>query len=550
MPSDISEFEVPEPPRAPESPWPPELVFAPEAQQEAAVAFVPPFPEPPPLIRRRREVPWVTLTFLFVTLLFAAAQLATTGFRFSADELGSDIGDWVLGAKIPSLVAHGEWWRLVTANFLHGSPKHLFSNMLGLLLLGMLVEGFYGRARFAAIYVLSSVAGAASSYFFTHAISLGASTGIMGLTGALLYHNFRYRALLPRRLVNVYPLLIGVVVVQFALDAFNQQVDLWGHTGGFVAGLLLSAMFQSRLTWPLEGPRDVLQAKWAGIAAAALLLYGGLGLTLEVPAEAELLHPSQTTQPREKAERLRRLVERKPYFLEARISLADLYAEAGDDRRASDEFAAALALRPKDPQIERMMDVRGLLLLRSAGRAYQMSRWEEAVDLYSRARLYARDPELVAQANNGYAWTLVDKLNRDFDSAEKGSLVAIQADPKSSAIADTLAWVYYKQGRFREALATQLRAMELMQRESFADAASRAEIHYHLGAIYEKLGNKAEAVSNYQFALNQGTPCPPAAEALERLNPPAVPPSKPNLPTPRPVVPALPQDPAVSRGII
>ena len=92
-----------------------------------------------------------------------------------------------------------------------------------------------------------------------------------------------------------------------------------------------------------------------------------------------------------------------------------------------------------------------------------------------------------------------------------------------------------------------------MQRESFADAASRAEIHYHLGAIYEKLGNKSEAVSNYQFALNQGTPCPPAAEALERLAPPPVqpvPPARPNLPSPPPAAPAFPQDPAVSRGII
>jgi tetratricopeptide (TPR) repeat protein len=193
------------------------------------------------------------------------------------------------------------------------------------------------------------------------------------------------------------------------------------------------------------------------------------------------------------------------------------------------------------------MDGRGLLLLRSAARAYQMGRWEEAVELYGRSRLYARDPELVAQANNGYAWTLVDKLNRDLDAAEKGSLVAVQADPKSSAIADTLAWIYYKQGRFQEALTTQQRAIELMQREAFADAPSRAEIHYHLGAIQEKLGDKADAIANYKFALAQGAPCPPAADALERLSPP---PTQPNVPAPDPSGPAVPVDPAVSRGII
>src|SRR5690349_17074684 len=141
MQNDLLEIEVPEPPRDPD--FPPAL----EDPVDGAATYRIALAVDPPPPRRRRETPWATLTFLFVTLLFAVAQLATTGFHFSKEELGSDIGDWVLGAKIPSLVSHGEWWRLVTANFLHGSPMHLFANMLGLLLLGWLVEGFYGRAR-------------------------------------------------------------------------------------------------------------------------------------------------------------------------------------------------------------------------------------------------------------------------------------------------------------------------------------------------------------------------------------------------------------------
>src|ERR1043165_948334 len=133
MQDDLSEYEIAR------------VVDLPEETKEPASPYDALLPVTA-LPRRRREVPWATLTILFVTLLVAVAQLATNGFRFSSETLGSDVGDWVLGAKIPSLIAHGEWWRLVTANFLHGSPMHLFANMIGLLLLGMLIEGVYGRA--------------------------------------------------------------------------------------------------------------------------------------------------------------------------------------------------------------------------------------------------------------------------------------------------------------------------------------------------------------------------------------------------------------------
>mgnify|MGYP000989394012 FL=1 len=89
-----------------------------------------------------------------------------------------------LGAKVNSLIAQGEYYRLVTCMFLHGGIVHLGFNMYALYSIGPLVENVFGRKKFILIYFISGILSSLMSYTFSSGISIGASGAIFGLLGA------------------------------------------------------------------------------------------------------------------------------------------------------------------------------------------------------------------------------------------------------------------------------------------------------------------------------------------------------------------------------
>ena len=137
----------------------------------------------------------------------------------------------VFGAlsQVPVLVDLGQWWRLVTAAFLHIGPVHLLLNMLALLVFGSELERQLGRGRFLAVYLLSVLGGATAIELFGSPGRpvAGASTAIYGLLGALGV------VMLVRR-QDVRGLLV-LLVINIAVSLLP-GVSLLGHLGGLVAG--------------------------------------------------------------------------------------------------------------------------------------------------------------------------------------------------------------------------------------------------------------------------------------------------------------------------
>ncbi|MET0517880.1 MAG: rhomboid family intramembrane serine protease, partial [Burkholderiaceae bacterium] len=79
-------------------------------------------------------------------------------------------------------VAEGEWWRLITATFLHYGPLHLGLNMLALWWFGAAIEQVLGRGRYLLLYVVSGLAGAAGALIFSPTSpTVGASGALFGL---------------------------------------------------------------------------------------------------------------------------------------------------------------------------------------------------------------------------------------------------------------------------------------------------------------------------------------------------------------------------------
>lgn len=132
-------------------------------------------------------------------------------------------------------VAAGEWWRLMTAPFLHAGLWHVGLNMYALWILGTLVEPLLGRWRFVAVYLVSALGGAVASYAFSdpRIISVGASGAVFGLLGATIVALRK----LNRSVSGVMALLAINVVLGFVFPG----IDWRAHLGGLLAGLVLTS---------------------------------------------------------------------------------------------------------------------------------------------------------------------------------------------------------------------------------------------------------------------------------------------------------------------
>jgi membrane associated rhomboid family serine protease len=130
-------------------------------------------------------------------------------------------------------VAEGQWYRLLTAMFLHGSYVHILFNMLGLWWLGGPLEAALGRARYLPLYLLSGLAGSALSYLLAapNQPSLGASGAIFGLFGAT--------AVLVRRLHYDMRPVIALLVINLIFTFGWSNIAWQAHIGGLVAGVVI-----------------------------------------------------------------------------------------------------------------------------------------------------------------------------------------------------------------------------------------------------------------------------------------------------------------------
>lgn len=155
--------------------------------------------------------------------------------------LGGSTNSGVLvfaGAKYTPLILQGQWWRLLTAGFVHIGIQHLIINMITLYFIGMYVEELFGHFKMLVIYLVSVFVGNLASMLFQpiQNISAGASTGLFGLFGAFIMLGVTNRNNpMIQQLAKQFLIL---VVVNIGFDLLMPGVDLAGHLGGLVGGFL------------------------------------------------------------------------------------------------------------------------------------------------------------------------------------------------------------------------------------------------------------------------------------------------------------------------
>jgi membrane associated rhomboid family serine protease/Flp pilus assembly protein TadD len=538
------------------------MFFAPSGAEE-------PRPEP-----ARGRLPAVTLVLAAVNVLFWLVVLAVGGVHDLTDLLGGSryVPALILfGAKVNALIHEGQYWRLVSPMFLHANLLHLAVNSYSLLLLGGFVERLYGRPRFLIIYVMSGIAGNLASYLMNPGLSVGASTALFGLLGTMTVFWWKHRQLMaPEFRQRMGSSLFMLLVLNLGLGAILPVIDIWGHIGGLLGGIGIAAMAESRVAGEAARAREWLPMPLALATVSALLIYTGASIVQNVAEQRPLL-VAQAALARGDYDRairaFREAVAQHPEVPDLRVELGEALRQArrlpeaaavyrellrrqpGNRALMRDlvgilleqrDFAAAIdlikSLRQRDPddgQLDGLLfqalfgakrwDELAALLRRQlrddpensqlslalADVLMKATRWDEAAAIY-RKLLASRptDPLLL----NNLAYLYADGMNSNLDEALRMARQATMLAPRESSFWDTLAWVYYRQGRWDDAYRAQREAVLLKPDE--------AEIRFHMGAIREARGETAAAREEYRESLKLDPSLQPAAAALRRLERP------------------------------
>ncbi|MEO8035261.1 MAG: rhomboid family intramembrane serine protease [Acidobacteriota bacterium] len=183
-------------------------------------------------------------TFALLTLI-----AIVYAFELLSGAVSDDMTLVHMGANIPGIFARGDYWRLLTAMFLHAGWLHVLSNCWALYQLGGLYEALFGRTRFLAIYFLTGIGASVASalrldyQFLAHNIagsSVGASGAVFGILGAFIFsirRSPRYRH--DPHLKSLIPQLVFWILLNLVIGYEVPQIDNTAHLTGLGLGLLL-----------------------------------------------------------------------------------------------------------------------------------------------------------------------------------------------------------------------------------------------------------------------------------------------------------------------
>lgn len=220
----------------------------------------------------KRKMPQPVMTYVLIGLCVVI---------YLADRLTalSLLGKWdygllsYWGMRMNDRISAGEWWRLITPMFLHGSLLHLGMNCLALYIWGRYVERLYGAWRYGVLLLAAGFMGNVMGYAFSSYDALGISGAVFGIFGLLLA--------LWKENRKVFNALFGVQVFIYAganlvMGFMNTGIDNWGHIGGLLGGFLAGLVIG--FPWTKKETVKQVAAALTFLAVSALLIAIGKGL--------------------------------------------------------------------------------------------------------------------------------------------------------------------------------------------------------------------------------------------------------------------------------
>lgn len=197
--------------------------------------------------RRIQRGPWVTYLFLLVcvAMFIGTFGLTRTGLNWYQALI-------LLGAKYNVRIVLGnEWWRLITAVFLHADLQHIALNSVSFYFLGQELEPLMGKWRFLLLSLGAGIGGNIVSFAFSNSVSIGASGAVFGLFASYLALSYLYpdSYSLSARAQNY----AALIVINLVFSFLSPGIDFFGHLGGAFYGVGLTYVLQLphsfRRTW-------------------------------------------------------------------------------------------------------------------------------------------------------------------------------------------------------------------------------------------------------------------------------------------------------------
>ncbi|MFH0943664.1 MAG: rhomboid family intramembrane serine protease [Planctomycetota bacterium] len=235
-------------------------------------------------LRARFTMPLVmALVVIYLVTVLVSRKLGDIpGGGLNAFSPGGDTLVNYFGAYyLAPILGRGEWWRLVTACFLHGSVMHILFNGYALYQLGPLIEAVYGPARFTVLFVLTGIGGYLASLPFV-SLSVGASGALFGLIGAAIAFGKRRGGTHGKMLRDV---AIRWLVYGLAFGFLVPGINNYAHAGGALSGFGIAWFFD---IYQVQRGRESDSARIGALACLLVVLVSvGFALHLALLVLAE-----------------------------------------------------------------------------------------------------------------------------------------------------------------------------------------------------------------------------------------------------------------------
>ena len=235
--------------------------------------------------RTRRTVVMPALLIAWVTLY---AVMLLRGSGLDGEQL---LLHW--GGSVGPRTTNGEWWRLLTAMFVHWGLLHLIADIAGLAQVGRLTERLVGPTTFAFVFIAAGlIAGLRELSVHPVAVSTGASGGVFGVYGLLLATCAwgwvrRSPLTIPvAALKRLGPGVVVFLVYHLAAEGFTESMT-WGTTVGLACGAILAFGIDEHKP-PVRWLCTSMAATLAIIVVFAAPLRGMADVTREMGAVIEL----------------------------------------------------------------------------------------------------------------------------------------------------------------------------------------------------------------------------------------------------------------------